>query len=91
MKRLTILGLFILLAIFQYQIWFKPNGITKTFHLKQEIAAQQQLNDQEKKHDDNLQADVASLKKSDTTVEDHARNELGMIKKGETFYQVIKK
>ena len=90
MKKIFILALFILLAIFQYQLWFAPNGINKTLKLKQAVAVQQQQNEVEQKHNGNLQADVASLKKDTTSVEDHARNELGMIKKGETFYQVIK-
>lgn len=90
MKKILIISLFILLAVFQYQIWFKSDGIAQTFRLKQAIASQQQINNLERKHDNNLQADVASLKKNNTTVEDHARNDLGMIKKGETFYQVIK-
>lgn len=90
MKKILIIVLFILLAVFQYQIWIKPNGISRTISLKKDIAAQQQINNVEKKHNDNLQVDVSSLQKDNTSFEDHARKDLGMIKKGETFYQVIK-
>jgi cell division protein FtsB len=90
MKKILMVFLFILIAILQYQIWFNPNGVSQTLRLKQAIAAQQQINTLEKKHDSNLQADVSSLHKDISKIEDHARNDLGMIKKGETFYQVIK-
>jgi len=90
MKKIIVLLLLVLLAIFQYQLWFKPDGIKKTLDLKQAIANQKQINNAEKKHNNNLQADVSSLEKDNSTLEEHVRNDLGMIKKGETFYQVIK-
>lgn len=36
-----------------------------------------------------LRADITALKRG-TAIEDHARSELGLIKKGETFYQFVK-
>ena len=32
---------------------------------------------------------MVDIGRDDATIEDHARGELGMIKNGETFYQVI--
>ncbi|MBS0358961.1 MAG: septum formation initiator family protein, partial [Proteobacteria bacterium] len=36
-----------------------------------------------------LAADVNDLKHGNASVEEHARTELGMIQKDETFYQII--
>ena len=36
-----------------------------------------------------LLAEVKDLKKGDAAIEERARNELGMIKKGETYIQVV--
>lgn len=37
-----------------------------------------------------LEAEVAELKKGTETVEERARHELGMVKDGETLYQLAK-
>lgn len=35
-----------------------------------------------------LMADIFDLKHGNEAIEEHARNDLGMIKKGEVFYQI---
>ena len=36
-----------------------------------------------------LQAEVADLRQGLDAIEEHAREDLGMVKEGETFYQVV--
>ncbi len=84
---LLLLALFLLL---QYELWFSEGGITSSLRMRQEIAEQEQKNAQLKVRNLALMADIKELKQGDQAVEERARTELGMVKKGETFYQIVK-
>lgn len=73
----------------QYEFWFAKGSMLTVWHLKHNIAQQQQTNQQLKERNDALVADINNLKEGNEAVEERARNELGMVKKGETFYQVV--
>ena len=88
MKPLIIL-LVILLIVLQYKLWFSSGGFVETRHLKQQIAAEQAKNDKLAKQNAILMADVKALKSNKDAIATRARNDLGMIKKGDTFYQVV--
>ena len=52
-------------------------------------AAQKVENAQLKERNQTLAAEVADLKQGYEAIEERARYDLGMIKEGETFYQVV--
>ena len=56
-----------------------------------QIKAQKKINSSLKKENDALIAEVNDLKKGTKAIEERARGELGMIKKEEVFFQIIKK
>lgn len=83
----------ILIAVFaflQYRLWFEPGGVRDMLQVKKELSLQLQKNDIQKKRNEKLIAQVRYLQASTEAVESRARGELGMIKKDETFYQVVK-
>lgn len=82
----VLLGILVLL---QYPLWFGSGGVIAVWRLNREIAAQQQENAQLKDRNQALEADVNDLKQGLEAIEERARTELGMVKKGEVFYQVI--
>ena len=90
MKPLVIVlaGLFVVL---QYKLWFNHNGVAQVQHLKQNIAAQTNENNQLSRRNAVLAAEVKDLKSGQSAIEEHARNDLGMIKPSEVFYQVVEK
>lgn len=88
-KMLPIL-LLLLLIFLQYHLWFAQGGIIDMLRLKKQLALEAKINDKLKKRNDKLIRQVQYLQESNATVESRARGELGMIKKGETFYQVVK-
>jgi len=90
MKKILVITLLILLAIFQYQLWFSTDGINKIFSLKRVVDEQQIKNNLAQKHNDTVRSSIGALKKGNLAIEEHARLDLGMIKKGEVFYQVVK-
>lgn len=87
MNKPIIISLVILLAILQYKLWFAPGGFGNTLHLKKQIAKQQSLNMQLREHNAKIAENIKTLKESNVAIESHARKDLGMIKKGEIFYQ----
>jgi cell division protein FtsB len=89
MKILPII-LFSLLIFLQYRLWVEPGGIMEMLRLKKQLALQVQINDKLKKRNEKLASQVHYLQASNDAVEARARGELGMIKKDETYYQVVK-
>jgi len=88
--RIFIVSLVILLFILQYALWFSAGGLVSIWKLKHNMATVTQQNGQMADKNAVLQADVNDLKQGNEAIEERARNDLGMIKKGETFYQVAK-
>lgn len=82
--------LLIMLIFLQYRLWFESAGIIDMLRLKKTLAVEVQQNEELKKRNQELLEQVKYLQNNNDAVEARARNELGMIKKGETFYQVIK-
>lgn len=78
------------LAFLQYRLWFEKGGIRDLVRAKQKIAKQQAENIALKKQNDELLFQVQRIQNSKEAAEARARSELGMVKKGETFYQVVK-
>ena len=77
------------LLLLQYPLWFGSGGVLAVWRLHREIAAQQQENLRLKDRNQTLEAEVNDLKQGLAAIEEHARAELGMVKKDETFFQVI--
>ena len=88
--RPTVIVLIILFIIFQYALWLSPGGLVQIWHIKDSIAAITQQNTALAQRNMQLEADVEDLKSGNEAIEERARNDLGMIKQGETFYQVAK-
>jgi len=82
-------GLLVLLLLLQYPLWFGSGGILAVWMLNREIDAQRAENARLAERNRILATEVVDLKQGLEAIEERARAELGMIKKGETFYQVI--
>lgn len=88
-KRLVPLLLVVLLLVLQFQLWFGVGNVPSAMRLKSQVDAQATENAALAKRNAALQAEVADLKAGQAAIEERARAELGMIKKGETFYQIV--
>lgn len=90
LKLLLPLILVLLLLLFQYQLWFGEGDMFDAWALQRQVDAQQTENAALMKRNQALTAQVQDLKQGQAAVEEQARAELGMIKKGETFYQIVR-
>ena len=82
------LVLILLLSGLQYRLWVGDGSLAEIAELKRQIAAQQGENRHLLERNRILEAEVLELKKGMETVEERARHELGMVKEGETLYQL---
>lgn len=54
-----------------------------------DVAMQEEVNQGLRNRNQQMFAEIGDLKKGSEAIEERARHELGMIKKGETFYRII--
>ena len=88
MRILTLL-LVIVLGLLQYRLWLGQHSIADYFRLQEELRTQQASNLELEKRNKMLQADVADLQQGLDSIEERARNELGLIKQDEVFFRLI--
>ncbi|MBP6530874.1 MAG: septum formation initiator family protein [Burkholderiales bacterium] len=72
----------------QYKLWFDKGSVPRAHALEQDLADLNAKNNEAKQKNAVLDADVRDLEKAGEAIEERARNELGMVKKGETLFQV---
>ncbi|PHS29684.1 MAG: cell division protein FtsB [Methylophaga sp.] len=87
--KATMILLTVLLLLLQYRLWFSHDGLPAVLHLHRAVEIQRQDNETLKERNQVLTAEVHDLKSGLDAVEERARSELGMIKEGETFFQII--
>jgi len=87
--KLFVLFLVAVFIILQYQLWIDRDGVRKLVHLSNRIEDQTAKNQQLYERNEVLAAEVEDLKSGFDAIEERARMELGMIREGETFFQVI--
>ncbi len=84
--------LFLILALvlagLQYRLWVGEGSFAQVKDLGDQIAEQKSENERLLERNRVLEAEVMELKKGMETVEERARHELGMVRDGETLYQI---
>ena len=88
MRLLTLLFIALIILI-QYPLWFGRGGWLNVFDLQKKYQAQRAVNLELERENDALRAEVNDLKRGTDAIEERARDELGMIKKDEVFFEVI--
>jgi cell division protein FtsB len=83
--------LILILAALQYRLWVGEGSLADLHSIKREIALQQAEIARLNVRNQELQAEVQDLGAGVEAAEERARSELGMIKPGEIFIQVIER
>jgi len=89
--RLLFGALIILLLLLQYRLWVGEGGIKDLERLRAKYDVQVAKTRDLRARNRALQAEVRDLKEGLNAIEERARAELGMIREGEIFIQVIEK
>ncbi|MGN2243120.1 cell division protein FtsB [Frateuria sp. GZRR33] len=91
MLRWIALVLIVILIGLQLKLWTGSGGMHEVQTLRASVQKQAGENDKLLQRNQALAADVSDLKHGEQAVEARARAELGLIKPGETFYQVVER
>lgn len=87
--RLLIVALIIVFLGLQYRLWFGDGSLSEVVQLSKELEIQKQKLFDLEERNRKLEAQVLDLQNGLDAYEEKARNDLGMIKKGETFFQIV--
>jgi cell division protein FtsB len=87
--RYVALLLLILLLALEVKLWTGDWSMREVWRLRERVSEQKQENQKLKQRNEALSAEVQDLKNGNEAVEERARSELGLVKPGETFYQVV--
>lgn len=86
-----ILGaLLVLLLLLQYEFWFSDGGMKTVWAMQKNISKQEKTNAQLDNRNQVLIAEIKDLQSGNAAIEARARNDLGMVKKNEVFYEVVR-
>ncbi len=89
--RIVILLLLALMAALQYRLWFGQHSVEQYFQRQQELKSHQLTNLDLKKRNLMILADVEDLQSGLDSIEERARNELGLVKQNEVFFRLVAK
>jgi cell division protein FtsB len=89
MLRWIALILFLVLVGLQVKLWSGNGSMREVDGLRVQVKKQTDENARLLQRNQAMAADVLDLKNGDQAIEARARTELGLIKPGEVFYQVV--
>ncbi len=87
--RVLIVILLLVLVLLQGRLWFGDGGVSDISILRDRVATQQAENASLLERNNALRAEVEDLRERLDAVEERARSELGLIREGEQFIQVV--
>jgi len=89
MLRWLVLILLALFALLQYRLWFGDGSWPRAEAAKAAFEMQETENARLEQRNAALEAEVLDLKTGLDAIEERARSDLGLIKQGETYFQII--
>ncbi|MEI7948682.1 MAG: septum formation initiator family protein [Gammaproteobacteria bacterium] len=89
--KIVLAILIVVLVALQIRLWRGEGSLSDIERLEHEIASQTATNAGLDQRNKRLLQQVSDLKTGLDSVEEHARSEMGLIKKGETYYLIVDK
>ncbi len=89
-NRLVPIVLITFLVIVNAHLWFGRGSLPNVAKLESDLQAQKAANEEARRTNEQLSAEVNDLKEGLNMVEERARQELGMVKANEIFVQIAK-
>jgi len=87
--RTLLVILLLLLLVFQVQLWGSRGGLPEVWELQRQIESQEAENEALRERNEALEAEVRNLQEGLEAIEERARSELGLVREGEIFFEVI--
>lgn len=87
--KILVAVLVVLLVLLQTKFWFGESGTRQVQQYQRRIEVLRKELKEVQSRNATLQAEVDDLKTGMAAIEERARRDLGMIRKNETFFQII--
>jgi cell division protein FtsB len=78
-----------LIVLIQYPLWLGKGGWLRAWEIDRQVEAQKTKNHQFEIRNAGLAAEVKDLKQGTEAIEERARQELGMLRPDEIFFQYV--
>ncbi|MES1981969.1 MAG: cell division protein FtsB [Pseudomonadota bacterium] len=88
MRKVSLI-LVALILLLQYPLWLGKGSWLRVWEVDRQVDAQKQINQLSQTRNAVLDAEVRDLKQGTEAIEERARNELGMVKRNEVFFQIL--
>lgn len=89
MLRWLVLLLAAIFALLQYQLWLGDGSWPRAEAAREALERQLAENERLRQRNAELEAEVLDLKTGLEAIEERARSDLGLVKQGETYFQII--
>jgi len=89
-RWLVLAALVICFVLLQRELWFSTGSLPHGWQLSAQVSREKKANAELRKSNARHQEEIKNLKHGSAAVEEHAREDLGLVKKGETFYQIVR-
>lgn len=89
-RWLALLALLVCFVLLQRGLWLTTSSLPHGWTLAAQVAKQKHENAKLREQNTRRWAEVKDLKKGGGAIEEHARMDLGFVKRGETFYQIVR-
>lgn len=89
MRWLVLVALIVCFVFLQRELWSTNSGLPYGWQLNEKIAAQKRANAQIQQANLRKRTEIKALKAGGAAIEEHARADLGWVKRGETFYRIV--
>jgi cell division protein FtsB len=87
--RWLLLVLLLLLGVMQYRLWLGEGSLAEQHRLELQVEEQTLINSDLTARNAVLEREVLELQNGNKGLEQRAREQLGLIREGETYYQVV--
>jgi cell division protein FtsB len=87
--RWLLVILLLLLGVLQYRLWFAEGSFAERHRLELQIEEKTRINSELQARNAILEREVMELQSGNKGVEQRAREQLGLVREGETFYQIV--
>ena len=89
--RALLFVLLLVLGVLQYRLWFAQGSLAEQNRLEKQVEQQSKINRELRSRNAVLEREVLELQNGLQGIEQRAREELGLIREGEVFYQFVDK
>lgn len=84
------MALAVIVLVLQYELWLGKQNIFDLYQLNRHVSEAVATNTELRARNDKLHKDIIDIKNRSEAIEAQARFDLGLIKPGETYYQIMR-